>query len=48
MAAGYESAYRQALAEIADPGLLLQEQSGTGILSAADAMAGDLLALSDE
>jgi glycosyltransferase involved in cell wall biosynthesis len=48
MAAGYESAYRQALAEIADPGILLQEQPGAGVLSAADAMADDLLALSDE
>jgi len=49
MAAGYEAAYRQTMAEITSPRILLRESEGRDLQSAADAVAvDDLLALSDD
>jgi glycosyltransferase involved in cell wall biosynthesis len=49
MAAGYEAAYRQTMAEITSPRILLRESERRDLQSAADAAAvDDLLALSDD
>jgi glycosyltransferase involved in cell wall biosynthesis len=50
MAAGYEAAYLQTLAEVAGPRVLLAERAGTGPGSCAEdaATVQDLIALSDD
>ena len=50
MAAGYEAAYLQTLAEIAGPRVLLAERAGTGPGSSAEdaPTVQDLIALSDD